>query len=191
MILLSKSRRRVRAISSTDCTTLSAAPLEPLLFRSEVHGVAAVSSAHASWMTAMSACSESPWMITLGCPTYRANSARQRLANGSLFSFFSRGMATICLYTVSMATKTVTIGASSSVFRKQKSHWMTGVPGCFCDRDTCLFSFPRARTQMLLNVWVNDVSARNWLAHRVPELRSQLVVPLLLVPSIHPPSPRQ
>ena len=52
-----------------DCTALSAAPFEPLLFTGEVRGVAAVSNAHASWMTAMSACSESPWMITLGCPT--------------------------------------------------------------------------------------------------------------------------
>ena len=108
------------------------------LFTGEVRGVAAVSNAHASWMTAMSACSESPWMITLGCPTYRANAVRPRLANGSLFPFFTRGMATIC-----------SIGASSSVFRKQQSHWMTGVPGWFCDRDTCLLSLPQARTQTL------------------------------------------
>ena len=81
----------------------------------------------------MSACSESPGMITLGCPTYRASAARLRLANGSLFPLFSRGMATICLYTVSMATRTVTFGASSSVFRKQWSHLITGVPGWVCD----------------------------------------------------------
>ena len=118
-VLLSKSRRRVRPIRSTDCTALSAAPFKPLLFTGEVRDVAAVSNAHASWMTAISACSESPWTITLGCPTYRANAARLRLANGSLLPFFSRGMATICLYTVSMGTRTVTIGASSSVFRKQ------------------------------------------------------------------------
>ena len=123
--------------------------LSPCCSQGEVRGVAAVSNAHASWMTAMSACFESPWMITLGCPTYRANAARLRQANGSRFPFFSRGMAAICLCTVSMATKTVTIGASSSVFMKQMSHWMTGVPGWFCDRDTCLFSLPRARTQML------------------------------------------
>ena len=125
-ILPSKSRRRGRAIPSTDCTALSAAPFEPLLFTGEVRGVAAVSNAHASWDDCQSACSESPWMITLGCPTYRANAARLRLANGSLFPFFSSGMATICLYTVSMATRTVTIGASSPVFRKQQSYWTTG-----------------------------------------------------------------
>ena len=39
-------------------------------------------------------------MITLGCPTYRANAARLRLANRSLLPFFSRENATICLYTV-------------------------------------------------------------------------------------------
>ena len=66
----SKSRRKVRAIPSTDCTAVSAAPFEPLLFTSEVRGVADVSGARASLMTAMSACSESPWMITLGCLTY-------------------------------------------------------------------------------------------------------------------------
>ena len=134
---------------STDCTALSAAPFEPLLFTGEVRDVAAVGIAHASWMTAMSACSESPWMSTLRCPTYRANAARLRLANASLFPFYSRGMATICLYTVSMATTTVTIGASSSVCKKQQSHWMTGVSGWFCDRDTFLFSLPRSPTQML------------------------------------------
>ena len=41
------------------------------------------------------------------------------------------------------------------------------------------------------NVCVHDVSARHWLAHLVSELRPQLVVPLLLVPSTHAPSPRQ
>ena len=33
------------------------------------------------------------------------------------------------------------------VFRKQWSQWMTGVPGWTCDRASCLFSLPRARTQ--------------------------------------------
>ena len=92
-------------IPSTDCSALSAAPLEPLLFTGEVRDVADVSSAHASWMTAMSARSELLWMVTLGRPTYRAIAARLRLANGSLLPFFSRGMATICMYTVLMAAK--------------------------------------------------------------------------------------
>ena len=106
-------------------------------------------SAHALWTTAMSACSESPWMITLGCPTYRANAVRLRLANGPLLPCFSRGMATICLYTVTVATQTVIIGTSSSVFRRQWSHFVTGVLGWTCDRASCLFSLPPARRQTL------------------------------------------
>ena len=46
--------------TSTDCIALSGALFEPLLFTGEVRGVAAVSGAHASWLTATSACSESP-----------------------------------------------------------------------------------------------------------------------------------
>ena len=92
----SKSRSNVRTMPLTDWTALSAAPLEPFC------------------CSPVSACSESPWMITLGCPTHRANAARLRLASGSLFPFFSRMIATICLYTVSMATKSVIMDASSS-----------------------------------------------------------------------------
>ena len=66
-----------------------------------------VNSAYTSSMAVMSACSECPWMITLGCPTYRANAARLRLANGSLLPLFSKGIATICFYTVSVASETV------------------------------------------------------------------------------------
>ena len=38
-VLPSKSRRRVQAVPSTDCTALSAAAFEPLLFTGEVRGV--------------------------------------------------------------------------------------------------------------------------------------------------------
>ena len=48
----------------------------------------------------------------LGCPTYRANAARLRLANGSLLPFLSKRVAAIRLYTVSMAARTVFVGAS-------------------------------------------------------------------------------
>ena len=82
----SKSTRRVCARPSTDRTAHSAAPLEPLLFTSEVRGVADVHSAHASRTTATSACSESPWMISWACPTYRANAGRLRHASGSLLT---------------------------------------------------------------------------------------------------------
>ena len=35
------------------------------------------------------------------------------------------------------------------VFRRQWSHFVTGVPGWTCDRASCLFSLPRARRQTL------------------------------------------
>ena len=50
------------------------------------------------------------FLVFFGCPTYRANAARLRLANGSGNHLF---------YNVSMSTKIVTIGTSSSVFRKR------------------------------------------------------------------------
>ena len=86
-VLPNKSRRRVRTIPPTDCTALSAAPFESLLCAGEVRGVAAVNNAHASWMTALSACSESPWMITLGCPTCRANAAHTAICKQISVSF--------------------------------------------------------------------------------------------------------
>ena len=62
-------------------------------------------------------------------------------------SILLKRMATICVYTVSMATRTVTIGASplsgSLVALDDGCAWLV------CDRDTCLFSLPRARTQTL------------------------------------------
>ena len=51
-------------------------------------------------------------------PTATCVRAR-KIETQSASPFFSVGIATICLYTVSMATKTVIMGASSSVFRKQ------------------------------------------------------------------------
>ena len=80
----------------------------------------AVSNAHASWMTAMSACSESPLNDQFGMSDVSCECGQTATWQTDLyFPFSQEGMATICLYTMSMAIRTVTIVASPSVFSKQ------------------------------------------------------------------------
>ena len=133
----SKSRRRDRAIPSTDCPALSAAPLAPLLLTGEAAGVAVVRSTQPSCTTAISACSEYPWMITF----VMSNVSRERRLAAARSSVFCRlgaqeGLRPLACTPCRWPTRTVIRGALSPVLGKQWSHWISGAPSSTCDLDS-------------------------------------------------------
>ena len=138
-VLLSKSRRRVRAIYPTDCTALSAAPLEPLPFTGEVRGVAAVSNAHAPYECVLRVSLDDHFgMSDVPCECGQT-ATRRRIAVSFLLKRNGNHLFVHCVY----GHRSIFLCLQEAVVALDDG------PGRFCDRDTCLFSLPRARTQML------------------------------------------